>query len=349
MDGYAVVAADTTARHATTPVSPAHRRSHLHRPGCRAAASTPARCAEIATGAPLPDGADAVVMVEETARAGDDRVDILAAAARRARTSAGAAPTSRPAISSSAAAIALNPSRIGALAAIGCARRRGVRPAARRDPLDRQRSDRPGQRRSAGGQIYDVNRFTLGAVVAAHGGVAEPHRAGAGHARGARRARSTRARARTHRLLRRQLGRRARSDRRSDRRARRDDLSRHRGEAGQADGVRAGRRRAVLRHARQPDVVPVERLHPARAVPARHRAAAALRAAHGPRAARQRASSRRPAGISSTRSGCATASRIPAFKGSGDITSLSQADGYIEIPADQSTVEEGTVVDVTLF
>src|SRR4029079_3851395 len=39
----------------------------------------------------------------------------------------------------------------------------------------------------------------------------------------------------------------------------------------------------------------------------------------------------------------------PAFKGSGDITSLSQADGYIEIPADQSTVEEGVLVDVTLF
>ena len=39
----------------------------------------------------------------------------------------------------------------------------------------------------------------------------------------------------------------------------------------------------------------------------------------------------------------------PAFKGSGEITSLSQADGYIEIPADQSTVEEGTVVEVTLF
>ena len=40
---------------------------------------------------------------------------------------------------------------------------------------------------------------------------------------------------------------------------------------------------------------------------------------------------------------------IPAFKGSGDITSLSQADGYIEIPADQSVVEEGASVTVTLF
>ena len=33
---------------------------------------------------------------------------------------------------------------------------------------------------------------------------------------------------------------------------------------------------------------------------------------------------------------------LPAFKGSGDITSLSHADGYIEIPEDQSVVEEGT-------
>ena len=39
----------------------------------------------------------------------------------------------------------------------------------------------------------------------------------------------------------------------------------------------------------------------------------------------------------------------PAFKGSGDITSLSQADGYIEIPASESTIEEGTTVEVVLF
>ena len=40
---------------------------------------------------------------------------------------------------------------------------------------------------------------------------------------------------------------------------------------------------------------------------------------------------------------------FPAFKGSGDITSLSQADGYIEIPADQDVVDEGAAVTVTLF
>jgi molybdopterin biosynthesis enzyme len=39
----------------------------------------------------------------------------------------------------------------------------------------------------------------------------------------------------------------------------------------------------------------------------------------------------------------------PAFKASGDITSLANADGYIEIDAGVSAVEAGTTVRVTLF
>jgi molybdopterin biosynthesis enzyme len=39
----------------------------------------------------------------------------------------------------------------------------------------------------------------------------------------------------------------------------------------------------------------------------------------------------------------------PAFKGSGDITSMAHADGYIEIPAHVDIVEVGEVVDVKLF
>ena len=39
----------------------------------------------------------------------------------------------------------------------------------------------------------------------------------------------------------------------------------------------------------------------------------------------------------------------PAFKASGDITSMSQADGYIEIPAQTDIVEKGEMVDVKLF
>ena len=39
----------------------------------------------------------------------------------------------------------------------------------------------------------------------------------------------------------------------------------------------------------------------------------------------------------------------PAFKGSGDITCMSQADGYIEIPAQTDIVEKGEIVEVRLF
>ena len=73
------------------------------------------------------------------------------------------------------------------------------------------------------------------------------------------------------------------------------------------------------------------------------------RAAHR-RACRSRgASSRRPAGTSSTRCGSTDGAAVPAFKASGDITSMSQADGYIEIPTHTDIVEAGEVVDVKLF
>ena len=38
-----------------------------------------------------------------------------------------------------------------------------------------------------------------------------------------------------------------------------------------------------------------------------------------------------------------------AFKASGDITSMANADGYIEIPAQTDVVEAGTMVTVKLF
>jgi molybdopterin molybdotransferase len=43
------------------------------------------------------------------------------------------------------------------------------------------------------------------------------------------------------------------------------------------------------------------------------------------------------------------ADAVPAFKGSGDITSLASADGYFEIPADVQRVEAGMLVDVRRF
>jgi molybdopterin molybdotransferase len=40
---------------------------------------------------------------------------------------------------------------------------------------------------------------------------------------------------------------------------------------------------------------------------------------------------------------------LPAFKASGDITSMALADGYIEITAQTEIVEKGELVDVKLF
>ena len=61
------------------------------------------------------------------------------------------------------------------------------------------------------------------------------------------------------------------------------------------------------------------------------------------------ASSRRRAGISSYTVKIADGQAMPAFKASGEITSMPQADGYIEIPAQTDIVEKGEVVEVRLF
>ena len=40
---------------------------------------------------------------------------------------------------------------------------------------------------------------------------------------------------------------------------------------------------------------------------------------------------------------------VGAFKASGDITSMSQADGYVEIPLRTDVIEEGEAIEVALF
>src|SRR4029077_12778360 len=80
MDGYAVVAADTANASRPTPV----RLRIVERLYTGRMPTMPVahgECSEIATGAALPEGADAVIMVEETAKDGDDAVQMLAAGA----------------------------------------------------------------------------------------------------------------------------------------------------------------------------------------------------------------------------------------------------------------------------
>ncbi|MSO48683.1 MAG: molybdopterin molybdenumtransferase MoeA [Acidobacteria bacterium] len=166
MDGYAVIAADTAG---TTPDTPATLRLVGRvftgdRSGERVTAGT---CVEIATGAPLPDGADAVVMVEQTTP-GDGAVQIHRAATPRQHVGPrGGDITSGHVVLD--AGVVLTPARIGVLAALG---RTDVEVYARPRVAILCTGDEvvdPGQPLGPG-QLYNVNRFTLEALVRRHGG-----------------------------------------------------------------------------------------------------------------------------------------------------------------------------------
>jgi molybdopterin molybdotransferase len=303
-------------------------------------------CAEIATGAPMPDGADAVVMVEETAPVDDNHVAILAAAKPAQNIGRRGADIS-PGDLVVRSGDLLNPSRIGAVAAIGSAvldvfaKPRVAVLSTGNEVIE------PG-RPLAGGQIYDVNRFTLGAVLAAHG--CDPDArlpvpdtiealedalnecAGAdvmifsgGSSVGER-------------------------DLIVDLVARRGEMIFH------GIAVKPGKPTAfaIVQHVPFFGMPgnPTSCLSNAYILLVPFLRATARLPLYAPRTVRAPLGRRivSQAGrhqFYTVRLNDGAA--FPAFKGSGDITSLSQADGYIEIPADQSTVEEGTLVDVTLF
>jgi len=168
MDGYAVIAEDTfgAGRYEPRVLECVETVYTGQLPTRRIARG---ECVEIATGAPLPEGADAVVMVEETLKSGSSEVQIFTPVYPRQHVGRrGADITAGQSIL--APAEVLNPSRIGALAAIGTVEVRvyerprvailstGNEIVAPGHPL------RPGQ-------IYDINRFTLASVIGAHGGV----------------------------------------------------------------------------------------------------------------------------------------------------------------------------------
>jgi molybdopterin molybdotransferase len=170
MDGYAVIAADTQSAGEHSPIR-LHVLDQIYTGQGSTATIVAGTCAEIATGAPLPAGADAVVMVEQTTKAGD-AVDISAKATagqnigrRGGDITSGASVLRRGEV--------LNPGRIGAVAAIG---RKDVEVYARPRVAILSTGNEvvePGTT-LAPGQIFDVNRFTLTAIVDAHGCVADP-------------------------------------------------------------------------------------------------------------------------------------------------------------------------------
>jgi molybdopterin molybdotransferase len=168
MDGYAVVAEDTfgASRFEPKTLRVIEKVYTGQLPAKRVAAGA---CVEIATGAPMPDGADAVVMVEETERAGDGDVRIFTPVYPRQNVGKQGADIVSGQVVVRAGDV-LNPSRIGALAALGVldvdvfAKPRIAILSTGNEIAD------PGEP-LAPGQIYDINRFTLSTIIAEHGGI----------------------------------------------------------------------------------------------------------------------------------------------------------------------------------
>ena len=345
MDGYAVVAADTTGATADLPrtLTVVERVFTGHAP---TRAIAPGECAEIATGAPLPEGADAVVMVEETATSDGQHVAIRAEA-RAGQNIGRRGADIGPGDLVVRAGDLLNPSRIGALAAIGCAsvdvycRPRVAVLSTGNEVVE------PGAA-LAGAQIYDVNRFTLAAVIDAHGGIAEPHPP----------ARDT--------LASLEASLRACADADviifsggssvGERDLILDLVERHGTMVFHGIAVKPGKPTALAIVNDTPFFGmpgnPTSCLSNAYILLVPFLRATARLPLYAPRTVVAPLGKRivSPAGrhqFYTVR--LADGLALPAFKGSGEITSLSQADGYIEIPSEQSVVDEGATVTVTLF
>jgi molybdenum cofactor synthesis domain-containing protein len=345
MDGYAVRADDTTGATAQAPralrcVDQVFTGQVPNRP---VEAGT---CSEIATGAPMPAGADAVVMVEDTNRDASGVVQIFVPVT--AGQNIGRQGTDiKNGQTVLGAGDVLNASRVGAIAALGIAHVEVyVRPRVAILSTGNEIVD-PGAP-LAPGQIYDINKFTLASVFAEHGGVAVLYRTAVDTI---------------------------------------DDLKRAVGECMREDllvfsgGSSVGERDLIL------DVIAAKgevlfhgiAVKPGKptafglingkpvfgmpgyptsclsnayilVVPALRRIARltpqTIRSVTLPLGQRVISAPGRHQ-FYSVRIVDGTA--MPAFKASGDITSMSQADGYFEIPAATDVVEKGEIVEVKLF
>jgi molybdenum cofactor synthesis domain-containing protein len=345
MDGYAVVAEDTFGASRFEPktlrvVEKVYTGAVPTRPVGAGEA------AEIATGAPMPKGADAVVMVEETERSSTGDVRILTPVYPRQNVGRQGADIVRGQTVLAAGDV-LNPSRIGALAALGITEI---------DVFDKpsvailstgNEIVEPGAELKAG-QIYDINRYTLSTIIAEHGGTPVAYQTAQDTLEDLERA--------------------------IDRCLSEDVLVFSGGSSvGERDLILdvIGRRGEIIFHGiavkpGKPTVFGVIGGKPVFGMPGYPTSClsnaymllvpALRRMGHLPphhmRVIQAPVSQRI---VSTTGRHHIYTVRIvdgqaqPAFKASGDITSMSQADGYIEIPAQTDIVEKGEVVEVKLF
>ena len=344
MDGYAVRAADVTGATREHPVM----LRLVERVFTGRAPTTPVTegtCAGIATGAPMPTGADAVVMVEHTALS-DKTVSVFQAAAPRQHVGRAGSDLVAGEVAVAEGTV-LSPARLGVVAALGLDRI---------DVFQRPRVAilSTGDEIVAPGgtlgpaQIYDSNTAALASAIRLHGG--EP-------------------------VVAPRVGDDRQALTTAFERCLDQDIVLFSG------GTSVGERDYLLEIIAGAGVVHFEGLrlkpgkptvfatvagrpvfgmpgNPVSCLTNAYLLVAPLlrRMAHLPPAAERMVLARlasqvaSPAGrhqIYPVRVEGTTA--VPVFKGSGEITSLARADGYFEIPADVESVDAGTVVEVTLF
>jgi len=168
MDGYAVVAQTTFG---TSRMSPQLLQcvETVHTGEIPSRTLEPGQCTQIATGAPMPAGADAVVMVEETERHKGNQIAIFAPVYPRQHVGRQGADISRGTDLLRPGDV-LTPSRVGSIAALGISK---IEVRAQPSVAILSTGNEivaPGQPLGPG-QIYDINRFTLSAIIQEHGGV----------------------------------------------------------------------------------------------------------------------------------------------------------------------------------
>ncbi|HET9192726.1 MAG TPA: gephyrin-like molybdotransferase Glp [Vicinamibacterales bacterium] len=345
MDGYAVRAADIAGASRQSPITLRCIEQTFTGQVPRQSIG-PGQCIEVATGAPLPAGADAVVMVEDTAANDEGAVRVFAAVQPQQNIGRQGADIGRGQTVLHAGAF-LNASRAGALSALGLTE---VEVYAKPRVAILSTGDEivdPGTP-LAPGQIYDINKVTLSAVVSEHGGVPVTYRTAMDTLEDVSRA--------------------------VDDCLAEDVLVFSGGSSvGRRDliiDVIAGKG-AVLFHGiavkpGKPTAFGLIGGKPFFGMPGYPTSclsnayillAPALRriARLPPQPVR---SVRMPLGARITSVAdrhqfysvrIADGQAMPAFKASGDITSMSQADGYIEVPIGVGAVDKGEMVDVTLF
>ena len=345
MDGYAVRAEDTFGASRYEPKA-LRVIEKVYTGQMPARTVEPGTAIEIATGAPMPQGADAVVMVEETEKGEDNAVRVLTPVYPRQNVGRQGADIVAGQIVIARGEL-LNPSRIGALAAVGLgAIEVYAKPTVAILSTGNEIAD-PGQD-LAPGQIYDINKFTLSAIIVEHGGLPVPFATAQD----------------TLEALEEAIDAGSACDvlvfSGGSSVGERDlilDCIRRKGEiAFHGIAVKPGKPTVFGTIKGKPVFgmpgYPTSCLSNAYMllVPAL-RAIARLKPRH-------MATVQLPIGqriVSTTGRHQFYTVRIvdgtamPAFKASGDITSMSQADGYIEIPAQTDIVEKGEVVTVTLF